>query len=102
MDDVIDPGGRAPVVRHDPHGARYELLVDAAVVCQADYRDAGGVRTFTHTLTDPAHRGQGHAATLVRAALDDTRAAALTVVPACWYVRDFIELHPDYRDLLAD
>ncbi len=88
-------------VRHDADAARYVLLVEGRVVCQADYRDADGVRSFTHTLTDPAERGRGFAATLVRAALDDTRSAGRAVVPACWFVADFVQLHPEYRDLLV-
>jgi uncharacterized protein len=91
----------APRVRHDAAGSRYELLAADRVVCEAEYRDAGSVRSFTHTLTQPELRGRGYADALVRAALDDTRAAGCTVVPVCWFVRDFIDAHPDYRDLLA-
>jgi predicted GNAT family acetyltransferase len=88
-------------VRHDASAARYELTVDGHVVCEADYHDAAGVRSFTHTMTDPARRGRGYAVTLVRAALDDTRAAGLTVIPACWFVRAFIDANAHYQDLLA-
>jgi predicted GNAT family acetyltransferase len=92
-------------VRHDIERSRYELVVDGRVVSRAEYDDGddggGPVRTFTHTFTDPAHRGHGHAAVVVRAALDDTRDAGRRVEPACWFVREFIDAHPGYRDLLA-
>lgn len=80
---------------------RYELLVDGTVASYADYHDDGSRVTFPHTLTDPAFRGRGLAAQVVRAALDDVRAAGKTVVPACWFVAQYIDEHPDQHDLLA-
>lgn len=88
-------------VRHDSGRSRYELVVDGALVGVADYRVDGTTWTFSHTEIAPAHRGQGLGAELVRGALDDVRQAGGRVVPRCWYVADFIEAHPDYRDLLA-
>ncbi|MBV8983070.1 MAG: N-acetyltransferase, partial [Acidimicrobiia bacterium] len=46
-------------------------------------------------------RGQGLGAEMVRGALDDTRSTGHQVVPACWYVAEFIDANPEYRDLLA-
>ena len=39
---------------------------------------------------------------IVRFALEDTRARGLKVRPTCWFVRGFIERHPEYADLLED
>ncbi|MFC7573610.1 GNAT family N-acetyltransferase [Klenkia terrae] len=44
------------------------------------------------------HHGLG--GTLVRAALDDVRAAGGTVVPQCPFVAGWIARHPEYRDLV--
>jgi predicted GNAT family acetyltransferase len=88
-------------VRHDAARSRYELLVDGEVVGVADYRADGDVWTFPHTVIDRARRGQGLGAELVRGALDDVRARGATVVPRCWYVAEFVDEHPEYRDLLA-
>ena len=41
---------------------------------------------FYHTETVPAHRGQGHAATVVDEALKWANHAGLQVVPSCTYV----------------
>ncbi len=38
---------------------------------------------------------------LVGGALDDLRAAGRQVVPSCWYVREFIDEHEEYADLLV-
>ena len=88
-------------VRRDDERSRYEIAVDGAIIGFADFVDQGDVVVFPHTVVDPARRGQGFAPLLVQAALDDVRAAGRTVVPACWYVRQFIETHPAYEDLLA-
>ena len=81
--------------------SRYEIHVDGELVGIADYREHGDVLTFPHTVIDGHRRGQGLGAELVRAALDDVRRSGRTVVPACWYVAQFIDENPDYRDLLA-
>ena len=46
-------------------------------------------------------RGQGFGAMVGRGALDDLRSRGKRVVPSCWFVRDFIELHDEYADLIA-
>ena len=67
----------------------------------ADYRDTGDALVFPHTEIDPAHRGKGLGEILVRAAMDDVKALGRTVVPTCWFVREFLDAHPDYADLRA-
>ena len=88
-------------VRHDPDRCRYELLVDGKVVGVADYHLAGDRIVFPHTEIDPALRGRGYGAELVKGALDDVRGTGRSVVARCWYVAQFIDEHPEYEDLLA-
>lgn len=88
-------------VRRNDERDRYELVVDGHLVGVADYRVDGDVVTLPHTEIDPAQRGRGLGAILVQGALDDVRAQGRTVVPTCWYVREYIDLHPDEADLLA-
>ncbi len=88
-------------VRHNPDASRYELFVDGELCGIADYRDTGAALVFPHTEIEPRRRGNGLGAVLVRAALDDVRRAGRTVVPACWFVAEFIDEHPEYRDLVA-
>jgi predicted GNAT family acetyltransferase len=96
MDPATDP-----TVRRDDDRSRYELLVDGGVVGIADFHLDGDRVVMPHTVVDPSRRGQGLASVLVRAALDDVRAQGRTVVPACWYVAQFLDEHPDYADLRA-
>lgn len=88
-------------VRKAEDRSRYELLLDGRVVGVADYHDTGDALVFPHTEIDRAHRGKGLGEVLVRAALDDVRSQGRTIVPSCWFVRDFLAAHPDYDDLRA-
>jgi uncharacterized protein len=90
-----------PAVRHDHEQSRYELVVDDEVVAIADYRDDGGTVVMHHTYTNPQHRGKGYAAQVVEGALDDLRARGRTIVPTCWFVAEFVDARPEYRDLVA-
>jgi uncharacterized protein len=88
-------------VRHNPDASRYEILREGRVVGIAEYVDRGDAMVFHHTEIDAPLRGDGLGAELVTAALDDVRAQGRRIVPTCWYVAQFVELHPDYGDLLA-
>ena len=91
----------APTVVHQPDHDRYELVADGEVLAVADYRDDGSTVVMHHTYTEPRHRGNGYAAVLVEGALDDLRARGRTIVPTCWFVAEFVDAHPEYRDLVA-
>ena len=88
-------------VRHNAEQFRYEILRDGRVVGIAEYADHGDVLVFHHTEIDAPLRGDGLGAQLVQAALDDVRARGRQIIPTCWYVAEFVELHPDYGDLVA-
>ena len=86
-------------VRKDDARSRYELLDGDQVVGFADYHVDGDVVTLPHTVIDPSRRGHGLGAVLVGGALDDIRRAGQRVVPACWYVRQYLDEHPELADL---
>lgn len=91
--------GDAFEVTRDADRHRYEIAVGGDRVGLATYRDHADVRTFDHTEIAPDHEGQGLAGHLIRKALDDARAEGRRVVPACSYVRAFIDRNPEYADL---
>jgi predicted GNAT family acetyltransferase len=87
---------------HDTAAHQYRLLRDGELLSLADYRVVDGATVdFDHTLTPPAHRGNGYAADLVGRALDDVRSSGHTIVASCWFVAEFLQLHPEYQDLRA-
>ena len=88
-------------VRKNEERSRYELLDGDEVVAIADYQVRDDVVVLPHTVVDPSRRGRGLGEHVVRQALDDVRSEGRKVLPACWFVAEFIELHPEYGDLLA-
>ena len=96
---VESPASIRPA-RAGPH-ACYEYVDDGVVLSYLEYRATGDVLVLHHTFTEPEHRGEGIAARLVAAALDDLRGEHLRIVPACWFVAEFVDEHPEYRDLVA-
>jgi predicted GNAT family acetyltransferase len=92
----------AHLVRRNDDAGRYELVIDDRDDGIADFElvDDAKMR-LPHTEIDAQQRGRGLGAILVRGVLDDARARGVTVIPACWFVREYIDLHPDQEDLLA-
>lgn len=88
-------------VRHNEGASRYEVVVDDRLAGIADYRFDGETVVFPHTEIDPQLRGRGLGEHLVRGALDDVRRTGRRIVPACWYVREFVERNDEYGDLVA-
>ena len=91
----------ATEVRRNDDKSRYEILVDGKLAGLADFHERGGAVVFPHTEIDNRLRGQGLGAVLVKGALDDVAAAGKPVVPACWYVAQFIDENPAYQQLVA-
>jgi predicted GNAT family acetyltransferase len=89
------------VVRSIERG-RYEIRVDGEVAGFADYHEEGDTVVLPHTVVDPARRGLGLAAVLIRFALDDIAHSGRQVVPSCWYVASFIDRHQEYRSMVGD
>lgn len=93
---------------HDAQEHRFEVLTDDGNV--AGYLAYDPVATtahhgkdtivMTHTVVQPEHEGQGIGSALARAALDDARTKKMVVIPECAFVREFVERHPEYQDLL--
>jgi hypothetical protein len=86
-------------VEHNEKASRFEMRVNGKT-CLAQYHLIDGVMWLTHTETPPQLQGRGHAARVVKAALDHARAHGLKVRPACSYVASYMRRHPETRDLL--
>ena len=80
---------------------RYEARFDGAVAGFATYRIHPGRIEFMHTEVRPEYEGHGLGSRLAAEALDDVRKRGLTVTPTCPFIKDFIESHEEYQDLIA-
>jgi predicted GNAT family acetyltransferase len=79
---------------------RFELEEEGGTAF-VTYLLEGETITFTHTIVPEALEGRGVGSKLVQGALDEARQRGLKVVPACSFVKNYIEKHDEYRDLLA-
>jgi len=84
---------------HNAAASRFEMRVQGRL-CIAQYHLIDGVMWLTHTEVPPNLQGRGHAARVVKAALDHARAHGIKVRPACSYVSSYMRRHPETRDLL--
>ena len=79
---------------------RFELRVDGETAGYLTYERAGDAVSLVELTTDLRRAGQGLGLTLVRGALDAVSAEGKSVLPVCPFVRDFIQRHPVYLDLV--
>lgn len=85
-------------IQHQAERGRFVALVEG-LECEVEYQLAGARVVFTHTGVPPRLEGRGIAAALVQRALEWARAEHLQVVPACSYVRVYLQRHPEYQEL---
>ncbi len=90
----------APVV-HDARALRFRMELPGGTAELAYVPVSDTVLDLYSTWVPPEERGRQVAARLVTAALAHARELGLRVVPSCWYVRRWIDAHPDQADLLA-
>lgn len=83
-----------------PERERFEISLDGEVVGFTTYHRTPRALALNHTEIDPAHEGEGLASRLIAGALDAARAEGLAVLPFCPFVRNFIEAHKEYLDLV--
>jgi predicted GNAT family acetyltransferase len=93
-----DKTGASTTVSREP--GRFTIAVDGRQVGFAEFTDAGGRRTFPHTVVDEAFQGRGLATILVATALQATRADGLRIVAPCSMVADYLEKSGAYDDLV--
>jgi predicted GNAT family acetyltransferase len=80
---------------------QFELHTGGDYATLEFYRE--GEKIFlTHTETPEALRGKGVAAELVKQTFQCAKDNGFTVVPACSYVADYVNKHPEWREILSD
>ena len=84
---------------HDAEHHRYVALLDGEPIGELVYHDDAEGRIFVHSEIVPEHERHGYGTQMVRAGLDDTRAAGIRPIGQCSMVRNFLAEHPDYTRL---
>jgi len=88
-------------VIHEKENERFVIYVDGNEV-YVEYKMRNNEMDLNHTYTDPALRGKGMAAHVVRAALEFAKINNLKVIPTCSYVQSFIEKNKEYKELVIN
>jgi len=86
-------------VTHEKDNERFVVYIEGNEV-YVEYTMAENVINLYHTFTDPALRGKGLAAQVVRAALEFAKKNNLKVIPTCSYVQAFIAKNDEYKELV--
>jgi hypothetical protein len=87
-------------VADNPATSQYEMSVDGKVVGLIQYENLPGRVVMLHAEIDPALEGQGLASRLAETALNDVESRGLKVVPACPFVKGYIQRHPEWHRLV--
>ncbi|MGH7631718.1 MAG: GNAT family N-acetyltransferase [Gemmatimonadales bacterium] len=88
-------------VEHDARGLRFLMELPGGTAELAYVPVSDTVLDFYSTWVPPGERGRRVAARLVAAALAHARERGYRIVPSCWYVRRWIDAHPEQQDLIA-
>ncbi|MGO2537347.1 hypothetical protein FM103_16320 [Corynebacterium xerosis] len=100
-DDTPDPEDHSHgpdesiAVRDNAVAGRYEAVRSGAVVGIMIYERTRSRIELIHTVTDPAHRGEGVASVLVRTTLAEARASGLGVLVICPFIESWLQRHPE-------
>lgn len=88
-------------IAHNPSKSRFELTLEGknAVV---DYFLNNDIMTITHTYVPQALEGRGIGSALAGYVLDYAKKNGLKVIPACSFIRVYLDRHPEYQILRVD
>jgi hypothetical protein len=89
-----------PKVIHEKENERFVIYSEGNEV-YVEYSMIGSDINLYHTYTNPALRGKGLAAQVVRAAFEFAKENNLKVIPTCSYVQSFVAKNDKYKELIA-
>ena len=87
-------------ITHDADLAVYRAWINDDEVAILTYKIVGHRFVLLSTSVVPGFRNHGIAGELIAHVLDDIRGSGRTVTVICPAVREFIDHHPQYEDLL--
>jgi len=87
-------------ITHDADLAVYRAWINDDEVALLNYKIVGHRFVLLSTSVVPGFRRHGIATALIAHVLDDVRGSGRTVTVVCPAVREFVDHHPQYADLL--
>lgn len=87
-------------VHHDPEQGKFYVREDGKEALMSYKTMEDNLLVYNHTYVPQELRGKGLAGKVVKTALEYARAEGYKVVPGCSYVRNYLERHPEYRDVV--
>ena len=87
-------------VEHDTEASRFVARLPEGVATLRYSMRAPRLMDIQSTFVPAAARGRGIGGALVQQALDHARAEGFGVIPTCWYVKTWVDGHPEFEDLL--
>ncbi len=88
------------MVTNNKQHFRFEIALPDNEVAYVEYRWLKGSIVLMHTLVPSSARGKGTGGLLVKSVLDHIRKHGLKMIVYCPFVSKYLELHPEYEDLL--
>ncbi len=95
---AIDPD--AIILEQGATGGRYVYRAGTDEAELTFSRAGAGLWIIDHTGVPDAFRGQGVGAAMVVRAVEDARAAGVSVLPLCTFAAAQFRRHPEWSDLL--
>lgn len=92
---------KLPSMAHNKSSRRFEIRVGDDTWAFPAYSFEGNCIVLEHTFVPAEFHGQGIAANLVRAALDEARQRRLKIIPRCSYGAEFLRGNREFADLVA-
>lgn len=87
-------------VRNDEANTKYDAWLGDDLVGMIVYGKSGGRYVLTHAAVLPEFQGHGVGHQLISGTLDDIRSQGSRITVICPVVREFIDRHPEYEDLI--
>lgn len=89
-------------VEHDRDASRFTTRVPEGVATLRYRMRAPRLMDIESTYVPAAARGRGIGGALVERALEHARAEGFDVIPSCWYVKTWVDGHPEFAGLLRE
>lgn len=87
-------------VEHQEEASRFVARVPEGLAELRYSMTSPRVMDIESTYVPAAARGRGIGAALVERALEHARVEGFDVIPSCWYVKTWVDGHPEFADLL--